>query len=175
MITIALLLALNWTPRVVNRPMPFNRASIRDSSHTYIVIHSDESNSISATFRWLKKKRNSYHYYISKTGVVYKMVDPKYMANHAGRSEYDGLVGMNKYSVGIGLENKSPGDFPDAQYKSLAWLILEIEKRYRNSRFGPIVSHQDVAVPIGRKKDPGENFIWWRLADYMDLFRLERG
>lgn len=153
------------SPKVVSNPFPVRDR--RDTTANYIVLHYDSGASPASTFRYLRKKRLSYHYYISRNGTIYKLVDPKYRANHAGLSAYDGKLRMNKYSIGICFQNKSPELYTDAQYESAAWLINVLYGRFPESRTHKIVGHSDIAFPRGRKKDPGEHFSWDKLHDLM--------
>lgn len=155
MLIATLLLQIN----VVNNILP-GKHDLRDTSMNYIVLHYDESKSYSGTRRFLLLKGNSYHYYVKRDGTIVKLLDPKYKANHAGLSYYNKLFNMNNYSIGICLQNKAPQRYTKNQYKSLSWLILELQKRYDDSTSRVILGHSDIAFPRGRKKDPGKHFSW---------------
>lgn len=159
-------------PTILHRPLPAKE--LKNDSINYIVIHSDESPTINTTFRWLRRAGNSYHYYITKTGIIYKVVDIRYEAGHAGLSTYDGLWRMNFYSIGICLENKFPEEYTISQYKSLAWLITDIWKRRPDSRYKPVLTHADIAFPSGRKHDPGEHFNGNLLLNYIQQWMLQK-
>lgn len=162
MITALLLgMTLQLPPKVV--AVPFRSKEHRDTSVTYLVIHNDSSPNPRTTFRFLKKKKNSYHYYIDRSGIVYRLIDPAYVANHAGLSFYDGYLRMNQYSIGICLENVPPAEYTSAQYESLAWLVKQMYVRFPDSQSHRIVGHEDIAIPRGRKSDPGPYFLWSRL------------
>lgn len=167
MILPLILASLLWTqpPKIVNRPLPAKER--RDTSVTFIVIHYDSSPDPKTTFRFLRKKHNSYHYYIARNGTIYKMVDPAYKANHAGISFYDGRIRMNRYSIGICFENQYPEEYTDAQYASGAWLIKTLYKRFPEAKTHPLLGHSDIAIPRGRKSDPGEHFSWDRLKSHI--------
>jgi len=160
MILSMLLASLLWSqpPKIVNRPLPARER--RDTSVTFIIVHYDSSPNPKTTFKFLRRKRNSYHYYIGRDGTIYKMVDPAYKANHAGLSFYDGYVRLNNYSIGICFENRHPQAYTDAQYASGAWLIGQIYRRFPNAKEHPLLGHSDVAIPRGRKHDPGDHFSW---------------
>ena len=152
-------------PKIVDKPFP--RGRLRDTAVTYIVIHNDSSPTPRVTFKYLKRRRNSYHYYISRDGTIHRLVDPRYEANHAGLTFYDGYVRMNRYSIGICFENMPPQEYTDAQYKSGAWLIQQLHKRFPDSKTKPVVGHEDIAIPRGRKNDPGPHFDWATFNDYI--------
>lgn len=158
---ILLSLALLQEPKVVNNLLP--HGPVRDTTKNYVVLHYDSAVATSTTVRWLKKKHNSYHYLIDRKGVIHKLMDPKYKANHAGISFYDGIFGMNNHSVGICLQNDGKSPFTDSQYDSLNWLLGVIVKRFPDIKEGRVLGHSDVAIPRGRKKDPGLHFDWGRV------------
>jgi N-acetyl-anhydromuramyl-L-alanine amidase AmpD len=158
-------LSLFVPPVIVDKPFPSKLR--RDTTTTYIVIHNDSSPSPTVTFQWLRKKNTSYHYYIDRTGKIYKMIDPSYQANHAGISFYDNLRQLNKVSIGICLQNKIPQQYTEYQYESLSWLVNSMYDRYPESRSHPILGHDMIAWPRGRKSDPGEHFDWNKLYRYL--------
>ena len=157
----SLLLALSLLvapPKVINRLLPVKALVVRDISKNYIVIHYD-SGDYASTRRTLIRKSLSYHYYVKTDGTVVKFMDPKYKANHAGSSMYQGLFGMNNYSIGICLEHRG-GAYTKAQYNSTAWLINILQSRFSDTTSRVVIGHSDVAIPRGRKKDPGKDFDW---------------
>ena len=150
------------SPKVINTPFP--HGSRRDTTNNYIVLHYDESMDFKTTFRWLKRKRNSYHYFIRRDGTIHKLIDPKYQANHAGLSFWDNNVRMNRYSIGICLQNDGKIKYTDKQYESLLWLINIQKKRFHDITEEKIIGHSDIAIPRGRKSDPGDHFDWSRIG-----------
>lgn len=150
------------TPTVIHNPLAGTHR-VRDTSKNYIVLHYDDGKSYSSARSFLIKKGNSYHYYIKRDGTIMKMLDTKYEAGHAGLSYYNGNVRMNRYSIGICLQNNPPQKYTTAQYNSAAWLIRQLQKRYEDSTSKIILGHSEIAVPRGRKKDPGKHFNWKKL------------
>jgi AmpD protein len=171
-IVAALWFSILAQPRIVNKPLPARDR--RDTTTNYIVIHNDSSPDPKTTFRWLRRKHNSYHYYISRTGTIYRLVDTKYEAGHAGLSYYDGHWRMNKISIGICLENRPPREYTEIQYQRLSWLVFQLHSRYPDSRQKPILGHSDVAWPRGRKGDPGEHFDWQKFHGYLEKLNDRR-
>lgn len=147
-----------FSPVLVHKPLPARE--LRDTSENYIVIHYDSSSSSTITWKYLRKKGNAYHYLIDRKGTIIKMIDPKYRARHAGLSYYDGHFELNKYSIGICLVNNGVQPYTQQQYMSLSWLIAQLQKRYHNITTSKIIGHSDIAIPRGRKKDPGPQFNW---------------
>jgi N-acetyl-anhydromuramyl-L-alanine amidase AmpD len=117
--------------------------------------------------KYLKRRHKSYHYIIARDGTIYKLVDPKYEATHAGISRWDGHITLNDKSIGIALNNNSRDPYTDEQYISLIWLIKQLQDRYPDITTDRIVGHSDVAWPRGRKQDPGNHFEWERLRSIL--------
>lgn len=149
-------------PLIINKPLPVKPLP-RDETKNYIILHYDEGTSYSGTRSALIKKGSSYHYYIQRNGNIIRFVDTKYQAGHAGISYYKGLFKINKYSIGICLQNNPPQNYTNVQYERLAWLIQQLQHKYPDSTSKIILGHSDIAIPRGRKKDPGTHFDWNKL------------
>ena len=96
----------------------------------------------------------SAHYTIDRDGTVYQHVDESEKAFHAGVSGMpDGRTGVNEFSIGIELVNRNDGidPYPRAQLDALQELLKDIRSRHP-IRF--VVSHAEIARPMGRKSDP---------------------
>ena len=107
----------------------------------------------------------SCHYFIKNNGETSVMVPDSYVAWHAGKSRWKHYKSLNKYSIGIEINN--PGHdynykkFSKKQIQSLIKLSTILIKKYKiNSK--NILGHSDVAPE--RKKDPGEKFPWKKLS-----------
>lgn len=170
LIPLLLLLQLQ-APTILDRPLR-TRNEIRDSSVNFIVLHYDDADSYAIARATLVKRNLSYHYYIRRDGIIVKFVDPKYVASHVGISYFRGYVRLNKYSIGICLQNNSQQAYTTEQYQSLGYLIHQLRQRYPDSTSRVIVGHSDVAMPFGRKHDPGPMFDWLTLRQ--QLIRYER-
>ena len=56
-----------------------------------------------------KSSNVSAHYLITRKGVIFNLLCPKYKAWHAGKSKWKNDENINNYSIGIELENgRSP-------------------------------------------------------------------
>jgi N-acetyl-anhydromuramyl-L-alanine amidase AmpD len=154
-------------PLLINKPIP-DKHEIRDSSVNYIVLHYDEGGDYKIARVTLIKRHASYHYFVKRDGTIIKLLDPMYAGSHAGLSYYNGNFHINKYSIGICLENKPPQEYTRKQYTSTAWLIKSLQQRYRDSTSHIILGHSEVAWPRGRKQDPGKQFNWNTLHQLID-------
>jgi hypothetical protein len=108
------------------------------------------------------------HYLIARNGAIYKILDAKYWANHAGVSMWNGLEDLSDYSVGIELEGFHNIPYSEAQYSSLERLLDELQEKYEIEDRN-VLEHYRVAYAEpnryhrskqrGRKLDPGiDNF-----------------
>ena len=82
-------------------------------------------------------------------------MDVKNIANHAGLSAWDGESMLNSISIGICLQGTDVTEYNDKQYASLSKLIDYIHQRFPDSRNKQLLTHAEVAIPHGRKTDPG--------------------
>ena len=90
------------------------------------------------------------HYLIDRKGNIYKLVDEKNIAYHAGESQTpDGRSNVNNFSIGIELMNTKEDKFTDAQYNSLNKLLKDLKDKYEIKY---VLGHNQIAP--GRKDDP---------------------
>jgi len=156
--TLLLAVALQQ-PLIVKRLFP--KTHVRDTTQNYIVIHNDGANLNASTTRMvLRLRRLSYHYFIGRDGKIYQFMDISYVAKHAGISNWDDISttmipSLNSYSIGICLQGTDITPYTEKQYASLSTLINYLYRRYPDSQNKPILTHAEVAIPHGRKTDPG--------------------
>ena len=174
---------LVWTPRPVEalaaRVTDYQRylnphfSKVLRGETRFIIIHSTES-SLPSALRTLSRGKVRYghyftrgghsHYLIARNGAIYRILDPKYWANHAGVSMWNSLEDLSDYSVAVELEGYHNVPFREEQYRSLKWLLELLKKRYQIEDRN-ILEHYRVAYSApnrfhkerlrGRKLDPG--------------------
>ena len=133
----------------------------------FIIIHYTGLKSFKETVKIFKDPNSkvSCHWLISKKGNQYKVVEEKNIAWHCGLSRWKNFRGLNKYSIGIELDNPGHGSlyngFPASQMSSLVLLLKNILKKY-DLDCKNVLAHSDIS-PY-RKLDPGELFRWDYLA-----------
>ena len=109
------------------------------------------------------EKGVSTHYIIGRDGALVQLVPVERRSWHAGVSELYDRPDVNSFSVGIDLVFVPATDtgYTERQYKVLADLsralmrVLPIDADH-------LVGHEHVALPAGRKRDPGPTFDWVR-------------
>ncbi len=146
----------NKTIKVTNRLVTFGyKKPTKARKVDTIILHSSHSlgndpYSVSGTIALYKQYKVSPHYIVARDGTIYKLVDEKNIAYHAGVSTMpDGRKNTNDFSIGIeiiGLETDTP---TDAQYKALSTLVANIKSRHAIKN---ITGHSNIAP--NRKTDP---------------------
>lgn len=120
-----------------------------------LVLHATVGSANSA-LGWLCNPQSnaSTHYLINKQGHIYQLVGDTFRAWHAGISAWRGVSDCNDYSIGVELENDNSGNdpYPAAQIDALKWLTTKLFADYPTLR--GVASHNEVALPSGRKSDP---------------------
>ena len=103
----------------------------------------------------------SSHYIINRKGKIFRLVQDRHIAWHAGKSCWGKYKNLNKNSIGIELVNKGHQfgytSFKKKQISSLIKLCRTLIKKYKINKKN-VVGHSDIA-PL-RKIDPGEKFPW---------------
>lgn len=143
-----------------------------------IVLHDTATLSVPsvlATFDAVAEQRSS-HYLLDRDGTTYRLVEPARKAWHAGVSSLWGRDNVNDSSLGIELvdvDRPAPGaatigageTYTDAQLTALLALTVDLVVTYPAISLNRIVGHEHIAVPRGRKVDPGPDFPW---REYLD-------
>ena len=133
----------------------------------FIIIHYTGMKNESDAIKRLcdAKSKVSSHYFIKNNGDLLNLVPDLYNAWHSGKSSWKKLKSLNRYSIGIEINN--PGhEFKYKKYSlkqisSLIKLLKVLKKKYKIKKQN-ILGHSDISP--NRKKDPGEKFPWNKLA-----------
>ena len=110
-------------------------------------------------YRQIAQAKVSSHFLIRRDGELLQFVSCGRRAWHAGHSQWRGRHRCNDFSIGVELEGADDRVFADSQYESLAALAAAL---FRGYPIRDCVGHSDIALPAGRKTDPGPNFDWDR-------------
>ena len=107
----------------------------------------------------------SAHYFIKKNGDILNLVPDLFEAWHAGKSRWGNYKSLNKYSIGIEIQNSGHENkyekFTLNQIDSLKKLLKKLIINYKINKKN-ILGHSDIAPD--RKIDPGEKFPWKSLS-----------
>ena len=156
-----------WLKITSNYSPNFNTPKRQKKNIKYIIIHyTGMKNELSALNRLTDfKSKVSAHYFIKKNGKILNLVPDLYEAWHAGKSNWKNIQSLNRYSIGIEIQNSGHKNFyekfSNKQMSSVKKLLRFLTKKYKVS-YKNILGHSDIAP--SRKKDPGEKFPWKELA-----------
>ena len=153
-------ISLNYSPN-------FNPGKRSKKNIKFIILHyTGMNNQLSAINRLCNiKSKVSAHYFIKKNGFVLNLVPPLYEAWHAGKSSWKNFKSLNRYSIGVEIQNSGHNNkyenFSRKQIISTKKLLEYLIKKY-NVNLKNVLGHSDISPD--RKKDPGEKFPWKELA-----------
>ena len=156
-----------WLKTIQNYSPNFNTPKRMKKNIKYIIIHyTGMKNELSALNRLTNyKSKVSAHYFIKKNGKILNLVPDLYEAWHAGISNWKNIQSLNRYSIGVEIQNSGHANFYEKfsgkQINSVKKLLRFLIARYTVNRKN-ILGHSDIAP--NRKKDPGEKFPWKELA-----------
>ena len=167
-------------PQVISRPSPNWNARPPGVLIDLVVLHATEDEGDEqGAIDWLcnpqpdhPERRVSAHIVIGRDGTIYELVDPRHRAWHAGPSQFGNRPDCNSYSIGIELANRCDGKeaFPDAQLAAAAQRVAEYMKEWPAITTDRITRHSDIALPVGRKRDPGPLFPF---GDFLEMVKEE--
>jgi N-acetyl-anhydromuramyl-L-alanine amidase AmpD len=148
-------------PIIAPRPSPNRSPRILGDPIDLVVLHATVGG-FQGSLSWLRNPASgvSSHYLISKQGDIANLVDEGEQAWHAGVTFWRGRSDLNRYSIGIEIENLTGmkgfvGQDPwmPQQYEAVSWLVQNICARRRIAKDRRhIVSHAEIAPR--RKTDP---------------------
>ena len=150
-----------------NYSINFSLPKRRKKYIKFIIIHYTGMKKESESIKRLcvVKSKVSSHYFIKNNGEILNLVPDLYEAWHAGKSSWKKFNSLNKFSIGIELNNTGHDNkyenFKSIQIHSLKKLLKNLIKKYQ-IKSENVLGHSDIAPD--RKKDPGEKFPWKELA-----------
>ena len=147
----------------------FNKIPRSPKKIIYIIYHYTGMSSEKKAIERLTNKNSkvSCHYFIKRNGQIINMVPDKFIAWHAGVSNWKNHKNLNDKSIGIEIQNSGHSGkyegYSNKQIKSLLVLSKILKNKY-NIKAKNFLGHSDIAP--GRKRDPGEKFPWKYLATH---------
>ena len=139
---------VDYRPRLNPRYKKIKRKRTR-----YIIVHTSELG-LKTTLRVVSKGkqfrngRRTYgghtHYVIARNGRTYRIIDKQWVADHAGRSMWNGQTDLSRMSIGIELVGYHYAPITDKQYRSIG-LLIEILQRVYGLDDQAVLTHSQVA------------------------------
>ena len=135
----------------------------------FLIIHYTGMKKESSAIKRLcdEKTKVSAHYFIKRSGEIINLVPDLYEAWHAGKSSWKQKKSLNKNSIGIEIQNRGhQHKYQKFSLKQISSIIKLLKVLIKSYKIKPdnVLGHSDIAPK--RKKDPGENFPWERLAKF---------
>lgn len=128
--------------RISDSFSPRNRGRAERPYTKYIILHTTEGG-FRGSFRKLKR-RGEAHYLVNTNGKVYRLIDRRRIAKHAGRSMWDGNRNIDNYSIGIEVVGYHNKHLTDNQYRALGELLRQLQSIYGISD-GNVLTHSMIA------------------------------
>ena len=151
----ALKIDINYSPN-------FNTIKRNPNQIKFLIFHYTGMKKESEAIKKLTsiKSNVSSHYFIKNNGDIILMVPDLYIAWHAGKSSWKNFKSLNKYSIGIEINN--PGHqfkykkYSAKQINSILSLSKFLIKKYKIKKKN-ILGHSDISP--NRKKILEKNFL----------------
>ncbi len=131
---------------------PKYKKKIRRST-LHIIIHTSEGG-LTSTLRSVSNGKRTRlgrrtcgghaHYVIARSGRVYRTLDKRYEADHAGLSMWNGRTGISKVSIGIELVGYHYTPITKQQYRSVG-LLIDILQSIYGLDDSAVLTHSQVA------------------------------
>ncbi len=142
----------------------FDPASTRNID--FVVLHHIQADNLNHAILQLCKHQVSSHFIIDEDGKIFNLVAENNIAYHAGISNWMGIEGINKCSIGIELINKNveKKKFSKKQLNAALALCLYLKEKYQILPKN-FIGHSDIAYCAktglhNRKQDPSHFFDW---------------
>jgi N-acetylmuramoyl-L-alanine amidase len=148
---------------IQDRPSPNHDARRGGLAPALVVLHYTAMDSAEAALERMCDPATevSTHYLIGRDGAVYRLVEERRRAWHAGAGRWAGREDINSRSIGIEMDNDGTSRFDAPLMASLEALLRDILDRH-DLHPKSVIAHSDMAPD--RKSDPGRRFDWERLA-----------
>jgi N-acetylmuramoyl-L-alanine amidase len=158
--------------RIQERPSPNWNSRPHGVIVDAICLHADAAPSVASSLSWILSRQSkvSYHFLLGRMGDVYECVAPERRAWHAGKSAFLGRPNCNDYSIGVSFGNLCDGHEPyrPDQLEAGVALCVDLIRQWPAITVERITTHSVVALPLGRKVDPGPLFPY---ADFLAEIR----
>jgi hypothetical protein len=133
---------------------PRNKERDVRAKTTLLILHTTEAVSSSA----LRKLSDmgECHFCIDEAGRIYRIIDHRRVAFHAGRSMWNGKQEVDNFSIGIEVCGSHNKPLTSAQTASLTALIAEVKRIYKLSD-NQVLAHSQVAYGAPNKWQPKDH------------------
>ena len=126
---------------------------IKRNSTQYIIVHTSELG-LDYTLRVVSKGKQfrngrrtfggHTNYVIARNGRTYRIMNKKWVADHAGRSMWNGKTDLSRMSIGIELVGYHYAPITEQQYRSVG-LLIDILQGVYNLDDRAVLTHSQIA------------------------------
>lgn len=116
-----------------------------DLTPRYLVLHYTAGKSATSSINWLTnpESKASAHLVLARDGMITQLAPFNVKTWHAGLSHWDGLSGLNSYSIGIEMDNAGP--------------LKKVGNKYQ-AWFGTLYAEDEVVLAKHKLEDESR---WW--------------
>ena len=114
---------------IQDRMSPWNQRRPVRRQTRYIILHTTEGTTVGALDKL--RRHGEAHYLVAEDGAVYRIMDRRRVAMHAGRSMWQGTTNLDDHSIGIEVTGYHNRPITDAQIRALRALIADLRRQYR--------------------------------------------
>lgn len=115
--------------KISDRYSPLNHKRPLRPQTRYIILHTTEG-ALEGSLRKIHRYGEA-HYFVTPAGEVYRIIDRRRIATHAGRSMWEGRSTLDNFSIGIEVVGFYDRDITTAQYAALRELLRQLKSLYR--------------------------------------------
>jgi len=108
---------------------PLNKERGLRKQTRYILLHTTEGSGIGALAKL--HRYGEAHYMVDTSGLVYRIIEHRRVAMHAGRSMWEGRTGLDDYAIGIEVVGHHNKEINAAQIKALRELLVNLKGMYK--------------------------------------------
>ena len=115
--------------KISNRYSPLNDSRPVRPETRYIILHTTEG-ALKGSLRKVRRYGEA-HYFVTPDGKIYRIINRRKIATHAGRSMWEGRSNIDNFSIGIEVVGFHDRDITTAQYRALRELLRQLQSVYR--------------------------------------------
>ncbi len=108
---------------------PLNKERGLRKQTRYILLHTTEGSAVGSLAKL--HRYGEAHYLVDTSGLVYRIIEHRRVAMHAGRSMWEGRTGLDDYSIGIEVVGHHNKEINAAQIKGLRELLVNLKAMYK--------------------------------------------
>ena len=114
---------------IVDHYSPLNRQRAQRARTDYLILHTTEGPGKGSLGK--VHRLGECHYFVDEIGKVFRIIDRRKVALHAGRSMWNGRTNMDNSAIGIEVAGYHNRGITAAQYSAVKELVAELQGIYK--------------------------------------------